>query len=475
MLDAPSSAPPLSAAPAPGPGRPTPGAPRVAILGGGFSGAALAIQLARAGGVNVTLVEPNAVGRGVAYATDPAHLLNVPAAKMSLFPDAPEDFLAWAHGQGLAAAPSTFLPRVAYGAYVVDTFARVAAATTRVVRARVGAIEPGGATWTIRLDGGEVLEADVVVLATGNPAPADPPGLAGVVSSARYVRDPWRRGALDAVAPDEAILLVGTGLTALDVLVSLRERGHHGPIRALSRRGLLPQPHLEAGGLPAAAPVALPAGATLEDIVRLVHTAGRGAAARGQAWQGVVDGLRGATSSLWAGLTPAERSRFLRHLRPYWEVHRHRAPDVVLRHARQLRAGGDLEIVAGRLVSGTFDASGIEVTIRRRGAAGTELARYDRVVNTTGPDTDLARGGGPLLQGLLRRGVLLQDPDRLGLRTDPSGAALRGDGTAHADLFVLGQARRADLWEHTAVPDLSKGAAALATLLVARAKAHAGA
>ncbi|MES2640328.1 MAG: FAD/NAD(P)-binding protein [Myxococcota bacterium] len=448
---------------------------RVAILGGGFSGSALAIQLARAGGLDVTLVEPNAVGPGVAYATEPAHLLNVPAAKMSLFPDAPDDFLTWANAHGERATPTCFLPRAVYGAYVADTFARVAAPTIRVVHARVTSIEAvdGGARWTIRLDDGRALDADVVVLATGNPAPADPTGLAAIVASPRYVSDPWRRGALDAVAPEERILLVGTGLTALDVLVSLRERGHHGPIRALSRRGLLPQPHLVAGRLPAAAPVTIPLGASLEEMVRIVHIAARGASARGQAWQGVIDGLRGSTSMLWASLSPVERRRFLRHLRPYWEVHRHRAPESVLRHVGLLRASGALEVVAGRIVGASPSPAGVEVSVRRRHAADVEIARYDRVVNTTGPDTDLARSGGPLIRGLLQRGLLLQDPDRLGLRTDATGAAIGADGAAHASLYVLGQARRADLWEHTAVPDLSKGAAALATHLVATVAASA--
>jgi uncharacterized NAD(P)/FAD-binding protein YdhS len=451
---------------------PAGGLPRVAIVGGGFSGSALAIQLARSGGAHVTLVEPNTVGRGVAYATDPTHLLNVPAAKMSLFPDAPDDFLAWVLTQGVSAAPSTFLPRVLYGAYVADTFARVAAPTTRVVRAHVTTLERTGAGWRLLLADGDRIEADVVVLATGNPAPADPPGLEAIVGGRRYVGNPWKRDALAAVGPDDAVLLVGTGLTALDVLVSLRAQGHRGAIRALSRRGLLPLPHLEAGGLPPAPPVAIPEGASFEEIVRLLHAAGRAAVASGQAWQGVIDGLRASTPAIWGRLTPVERRRFLRLARPYWEVHRHRAPDVVLAHVRRLQAAGALEVVAGRILGAEGHAEGVDVTFRRRGAAGVvERVRVGHVINTTGPDTDLARAGGPLLRGLLAGGVLLQDPDQLGLRTASTGAALRADGTAHTSLFVLGQARRADLWEHTAVPDLSKAVAALATHLTVASRA----
>ncbi len=446
--------------------------PRVVIVGGGFSGAALAIQLARAGSVDVTLVEPDAVGRGVAYAADPAHLLNVPAARMSLFPDVPEDFLAWAWMQGVDAAPASFLPRALYGAYVADTFA-LAASTTRVVRTRVQTIEPGGPGWRVLLTGGDTIDADVVVLATGNPPPATPASVAALVGDPRYVADPWRPDALARIDATDPVLLVGTGLTALDVLVSLRERGHRGPIRALSRRGLLPLPHLEAGGPPPAPAVPLPAVLPLEGLVRVLHAAGRAAAGNGEAWQGVVDGLRAATPTIWAGLTPVERRRFLRHLRPYWEVHRHRAPAVVLRYVRALQASGALEIVAGHVVAVSADLDGIAVAVRRRGADVVEQARYTHVVNTTGPDTDLGRSGGSLLRGLLARGILLQDADHLGLRTTGTSAALRADGTAHPDLFVLGQARRADLWEHTAVPDLAKGAAALASHLTSIAAARA--
>ncbi|MDP2312327.1 MAG: FAD/NAD(P)-binding protein [Pseudomonadota bacterium] len=449
------------------PSRPARRPARIAILGGGFSGAALAVHLARTGGASVTLVEPDAVGRGVAYAADPAHLLNVPAARMSLYPDVPDDFLVWARARGVAASPTTFLPRALYGAYVSETFGRVAAGTTRVVRARAETVDAGPAGWRIRLADGGTVEADAVVLATGNPPPADPPGLAGIIGSPRYVADPWRRDALAAIGAADAILLVGTGLTALDVLVSLRERGHHGPIRALSRRGLVPLPHLEAGGPPAAAPVTIAPGTSLEGLVRLVHAAGKAAVADGRAWQGVVDGLRAATPTLWAGFTAVERRRFLRHLRPYWEVHRHRAPDVVLGHVRALQAAGALEIVAGRILESAASADGVAVTLRRRGSADLEQVRVAHVINTTGPDTDLARGGGALLRDLLSRGVVLQDADRLGLRTSTDAAALRADGTVHTGLYVLGQARRADLWEHTAVPDLSRGAAALAEHLSA--------
>jgi uncharacterized NAD(P)/FAD-binding protein YdhS len=451
---------------------PASGSPRVVIVGGGFSGSALAVQLARTGGAHVTLVEPNTVGRGVAYATDPEHLLNVPAAKMSLFPDAPDDFLAWARTQGVNAAPTTFLPRALYGAYVADTFARVAAPTTRVIRAQVARLTEERGGWRVILADGERIEADVVVLATGNPAPADPPGLERIVGTGRYVGNPWKRDALAEIGPDDTVLLVGTGLTALDVLVSLRTQGHRGAIRALSRRGFLPLPHLEAGGPPAAPAVVIPEGASFEEIVRRVHAAGRAAVAAGQAWHGVIDGLRASTSGIWARLTPVERRRFLRLVRPYWEVHRHRAPGVVLEHVRRLRASGALEIVAGRILGADASAEGVDVQYRRRGSSGAvERLLVNHVVNTTGPDTDLARAGGPLLRGLLASGALLQDPDRLGLRTAPTGAALRADGTAHAGLYVLGQARRADLWEHTAVPDLSKAAAALATELTAAPRA----
>lgn len=443
--------------------------PHVVVLGGGFSAAALAVHLARSGALArlaLTVVDPTGrVGRGAAYDAEPEHLLNVPAARMSLLPDVPEHFLAWARARHPAVAPGDFLPRRLYGDYVEDTLRTEVGGRFTPVRDEARAVTRGARGWDVTLAGGTRLAADVVVLATGNAPPAPMPALpAALRASDRYVASPWRPGALDAIAADERVLVLGTGLTLLDVLATLRARGHHGTVVALSRRGVLPAPHA-AGPLPAVPAPDVAPGADLLAWVRAVRASAAAAEAAGGGWQAAVDALRPLTSDVWAGLSPADRRRFAEHLRPWWDAHRHRAPREALAHVADLRARGALAVRAGRLVAAEPDGRGVVVGVRPRGADTIEVLHVDRVVNATGPDTDLARSGGPLYADLLARGHVTQDALRLGLLVDPDGAALDPTGTRTEGLYVLGGARRAQRWENTAVPELRVQARALAEVL----------
>jgi uncharacterized NAD(P)/FAD-binding protein YdhS len=327
----------------------------------------------------------------------------------------------------------------------------------------------------VELDDGATIVADAVVLATGNAAPAHPAGISpSLRASARYVAAPWRGVALAGIGPDEDVLVIGTGLTAIDAFLALRAHGHRAPIAMMSRRGLLPRPHDDHHGAPAALPDLAP-GADLSAWVRLARAAVATAEASGAPWQGVFDALRHRVAGIWAGLSEADRRRFLRHVRPWWDVHRHRVPSDI--HARLVeeRAAGGVDWCAGSLVRADLDGDGVRVTLRRRGRADTEERRVGHVVNATGPDMDLARSGGPLYRALLEQGWVRQDPHRIGLVTGPDGAAIGPDGAEVPGLYVLGAARRAGAWETTAVPELRVQAAGLAERLARGLVGEAGA
>lgn len=431
----------------------------VAIVGGGVSGAATAIGLlARTCGPNVVLLEPGEVGRGPAYSTaNPSHRLNVRAGRMSLFPDRPDDFLRWLEGAAPAFAHAeAFAPRGLFGDYVGARFkAAVAAAPGRLrhVPQPATALKPEGRRWTVHASTGKVVSADAVVLATG----VDPPVSAGALAGLGdvLIADPWAPGALDRIGPDDDVLLLGTGLTALDVLLSLEDAGWRGRAVAVSRRGLLPRAH-EARHGEAVRP-ALP-GASLADRLGAFRRA-----AETTPWLVLMEGLRPLGGALWLELSLSERRRFLRHLLPWWDVHRHRcAPEIAGRIAA-LRARDRLTVTAARLVRAERTQGGLTAVVRPRGHAEETLLSARALILCTGPNPDLFGGGDPLYAQLAADGLARPDPLRLGLDADRDGRVRTAPGAP--PLYAVGALLKGVLWESVAVPELRAQAATVADTL----------
>lgn len=439
---------------------------RAAVVGGGFSGVATALQLCGRGVDTLLVGAPALFGRGVAYgAAQPEHLLNVPADRMGIAPDAPEDFADWLGLRG--DARGEFVPRVDYGRYLDDRLRRARAehaARLRVRRAEVLAMAHGPGGWRLRLDDGAALEADVVVLAPGAPAGLASPqaALAGVIA------DPWQPDALAQVAPEAPVLIVGTSLTMADLLVSLEAAGHTGPIIALSRRGLLPRTRA-AHAAPAPLPGPLLAALEKGRLAPAVHRFRAAVAAGGNA-DAYVETLRGLAPALWRGWPLAVRRRFLRHLRPWWDTLRHRVPPQTRARLDAAQARGQLRVMAGRLLALAATGEGLRATLRPRRAAATATFDVGHAIFATGLDADLRAGASPLLAQLLRDGLAVPDPTGLGLACDPRGAVLDSDGAAVPGLYVVGALRRGECWESTAVAELRAQAAALATHIAGAAQ-----
>lgn len=427
----------------------------VAIVGGGASGTLVAVQLLECsrGPFRIALVERTAaLARGLAYGSPEAcHLLNVPAAGMSAFPDRPDDFVQWS-----GAAPDQYVPRSVYGDYLAATLAEARArahaeVSLIVLRGEVTAVSAADGGLRVTFSDGVELAARAAVLAAGNLPSAE------VLAKGHpaYRESPWESDALEGVPPDAPVLFLGTGLTMVDAALALDQRGHRGAMHALSRRGLLPTEHAEV----TASPHWRVGASGLRGLLRSV----RQAAQRGMDWRAVVDGLRTATQRIWSRLSLAEKRRFLRHLRPYWEVHRHRmAPDVARRIA-QLAKEGRLCVHAGRLQSIRSRGELALVRYRPRGERCECELEVARVVNCTGPAMYLADMGHPLIAALLESGLARADALGLGFATDREGALL---GNAAGRLFTLGNLRRGELWETTAIPELREQAYTIAQRLV---------
>ena len=425
----------------------------VAIIGAGFSGTLQAINLLRHDGPSATLIERAPVpGEGLAYgAAYPDHVLNVRAANMSALPDDPDHFVRWLAENGEGDAGATFVQRVTYGAYLRDLLAKALASggdRLKVVHGDVTDVVRSGDGARVSLADGATIDADTAVLAVGNLPPHDPPGFADAgLSDERYKSDPWDRSVPLGLSDDDTVLLIGTGLTMVDIALLLDSSGFKGRIVALSRRGLVPHRHDSPGPMfprLAERPVAPPS-----ELIRMVRE-------RGDAigWRNAVDELRPYTQAMWANGSDADRARFLRHLRPWWDVHRHRLAPSVADRLAAMQARGQLEIVAGKTISAVEDPSGIDVTWRRRGSDSPETLTAQRIINCTGPQGDLTRTTEPLLATLQQRGVIRPDPAHLGLDVDSRAQTIAADGTSNDWLYALGPMTRGAFWEIVAVPDI---------------------
>jgi len=443
----------------------------VAIVGGGFSGALLALHLlrSRTDGLHVYLIEKGqAFGRGVAYSTRrPDHLLNVRAGNMSAYPDRPTHFQDWLAVQtGQPADPFSFAPRWVYGDYLqaeLRAAAQSAEAAGRLTLVGDEATEivRAGGRFVVRLAVGRAMQADTVVLATGHGAPMEiVPRGARFANDPRYLPNPWADGVLDRIKPEDRVLLLGSGLTAVDVIASLDTAGHRGEIVALSRRGLIPRRHARAG-----APVAWTPreGESLSHALRRF----RRQADRLTDWRRAFDGVREQVQAIWLALSETERRRALRHLRPWWDAHRHRmAPQAALRIDAHI-AQGRLRVVAGRMLSLRAEVGGVTITWRPRTHTSIRADRTEWVVNCIGPEGDPRRSDNSVIRRLIESGLARPDPLNLGLDVDGDGRLIGSDGASAADLYGLGPLTRGALWEVTAVPDIRIQAARLAAHIAA--------
>lgn len=409
----------------------------VAIVGGGFSGTMAAAQLTRHG-LKVALIDaPERAGRGVAYSTPEAvHLLNVPAAKMSAWPDTPDDFVGRGFGAG------TFAPRREFGAYLKSILDGAVADGARLTAGQAVAAERDGAVWRVTLADDSIIAARALVLAQGN-QPPEPMRVGDGVDPALFINNPWGGEAKAAVerlvASGGDALILGTGLTMVDMVLSLHAAGHGGRIVALSRRGQIPRAHAPHDA----------ATVTFDDIPQgNVRVLTRWLRRRsGGGWRGAVDALRPHAQALWRGLAPAEQGRFLRHARPYWDVHRHRIAPQVAGRLKELIGEGRLEIIAGRVVGLDAQEEGLGATIRRRGSGAEGQAHFGAVFNCTGPLGAMGLTRDPLLRKMIDDALVTID--RLGIGLAVDGASKAGEG-----VWALGPLTKGEFWEIVAVPDI---------------------
>ena len=460
---------------------------RVVVVGGGASGvlvAARTLDASAARPVQVTVVDPSDVlAAGVAYSTvDPEHLLNVRASGMSADPSAPDDLVEWIAERG-EGGRDTFVPRRDYRRYLEEHLRRAEreapAGTLEIRRDRVVGIEIGESTTRVALASGGHLEADRVVLALGNSAPGVPESLGSLDGRPGWVPDPWAPGALAPYVGAPEVLLVGTGLTMVDIAITLGRDTEADPgggrvdsaprLLALSRNGLVPLRHLEFQPHRPIDIIDLDRDSrdvlALDRRIRARIVDHEGRQYPDEDWREVIDAVRPFANALWRRFDSEQQRIFLTQLLRQWDVHRHRMSPGTAQRFDSLQESGRLTIHTGQVLEASADpAGGIRVDLDLDGER-TEML-VDAVVNCTGPGRSWSPPGNPVVVDLIAQGLAVPDEHGLGLRTTPEGSLVDASGRPVPEILVIGPPRRGSLFETTAVPELRSQALHLADHMV---------
>lgn len=449
----------------------------IAIIGGGFSGAVVALNLLRMlpGAARITIIEPRAVlGAGLAYsAPDPTHRVNVSAIRLLVLPDRPGEFNEWVRASGVLdddpdavlADGRAFPRRAVFGRYLDMRLREAAAAPGAAflshVQARAMRVEQHADGYEISTDDGDMIGAEVVVLAVSHPPPAVPGPVRCLQGEAKFFADPWSADVGREVAADDRVLIIGTALSTADAVATLHAAGHAGQIVAVSRRGLVSRQRAvtqtETFGDFTTAP-----SRTALALLRQARATIREAERNWSCWESVIETLRAQGKEIWAALPVAERARFLRHVRPYWDVHRYQLAPQLGAVMAAAAAAGRLSTQAARIVQAECVGGRFRVMLRARGGEAAREEWFDVVINCTGPDHSRVVQTNDALASLAEAGLVRADCHGLGLDTDMRARALGANGQPNPTLFVSGPLARAAFGELMGLPQVTTHAALVA-------------
>jgi uncharacterized NAD(P)/FAD-binding protein YdhS len=448
----------------------------IAIIGGGFTGGAVAWNLARQpslAGARILVFEPRGkLGAGLAYDTaNPVHRINVPATRMSLDPTQPEDFAEWLRQTGsvdsdpdsLSGDGNTYPRREAFGDYVwsrIQPFVDTGA--IHPVRTRVARVEAAGQGWKVIGEDATEHRADCVVIATSHPAPSAPRMLSSMLEGhPRFIADATRGDALEPIRATDAVLVVGNGLTSADVVASLMARGHKGHITSISRRGLRSRGHAASPQPPFGDFVTRPI-TSARLLTRRVREAIDQAALFGVSWHAIIDAARAQGGEIWSRLSIAERRRLVRHLRPFWDVHRFRIAPQVEQALEDATRQGQLDTLAASVAAVSYHGEKIRVALKQARSTDTSIRDFDAVVVTTGPAHGAVIDSQDYLAHLAKAGLARLDPTRLGLACDAQSRLIGSEGQVVTGIYVAGPLSRGTFGEMMGLPQVSEHAQAVA-------------
>lgn len=449
----------------------------IVIIGGGFSGTLTAVNLLNLGLGNreVAIIDSNPqICRGLAYGTgDDNLLLNVPAGNMSALHNMPEHFLRYCQTIDPAFNEGSFVSRRIYGDYLEFALTEAEQKAGRSILRLSGtvlSVRPQVATnhFCVKLADDSTIHAPKIVLALGHfppLTPLPPTQLDHVL----YINNPWDFSAFDHVPRDKQILILGTGLTAIDTLFKLTSAGHKN-ITLMSRKGLLPHPHRATPKPPSknSFPLFLDVeNLTVRYAIKALRESIRGRCRDGEDWRDAINELRPYTPEIWSKFSTAEKKRFLRHIVGFWDIHRHRLSPVAFNRLEKLVATKQATILAGRLVDVIQQKDKSIATIQPRGGAENKQLSIGTIINCTGPNSDIEQVASPLIQQLLSEGLIARDELGLGILINDQYEVINANNQSVAGLYYIGPMLRSKYWEAIAVPELRRHAQQVADSILA--------
>jgi len=445
---------------------------KIAIVGAGFSGTAVAAMLSRitAQPIEITLFDKTGIfGAGDAYRTPyPWHILNVRARDMSVFEDQPTHFVDWVSARqsqypevsSQQVIAEQFLPRYIYHHYLRDLLQQLRSnknVTLHLVSSEVIGAEHQADKIKLTTHEQQHCYADKVVLALGNYLPMEFPF---PVSGVNTIANPWDYSALKHIPADADVMMVGMGLTMIDAVLTLQQQQHRGKIYAISRHGLLPQPHADIHvpyqTYEEYTPIALRA------LIRQWRKNSLSHMQEGGDWRSIINVLRAHIPTIWQHASVQDKKRFMRHLLPYWNVHRHRVHQTLMDMLQQLIEKQQLQIMAGRVVSVAEN----QANIRLRKASHMQTMKVDWLINCMGPGLSAQEKTSSLLQSLTQSGNVSLDPLAIGLSATQDGRIYDATGQLSSSFFTLGPPAKGAIWECTAVPEIRRQSYALAKNII---------
>jgi uncharacterized NAD(P)/FAD-binding protein YdhS len=448
----------------------------IGIIGGGFSGTMTAIQLLlKSKDVSIKLINSgHPLLSGVAYSTKhKEHLLNVPAGKMSAYNDQPDHFTNWllskAEYKELISDPvsAAYVPRMLYGRYLDEIFSPfLKNDRLEIIDSKALDVDYINNSYKILLENKRTIEASSIVYAMGNFLPAAPKiSECSALENDNYFPDPWNDSYLKGISSSENILLMGTGLSMIDCMLSLTANGYEGKIHAVSPRGYLPETHtayvkyrdfydqLKNRDLYA--------------IFRTIRKHVQEASMKNIPWQSVIDAVRPYATDIWLNLSFSDKRQFISHLRHIWGVARHRLPSPIHTKMMTLIRSGKMEVTAGRLLSIDIKNDNFLVSVKRRKDQKLHSFEISRIVNCTGPQINFSEINDELIRNLISKSLLLPDDLKMGIRALPDGRVLNYEGDPVLNSYAVGSLLRGVLWETTSVPDLRINAENVAKQIIA--------
>lgn len=404
--------------------------------------------------------------RGTAFSTySVEHLLNVAAKNMSAFPEQANHFVEWLSNKsdysGLTKEEigKLYVPRNVFGSYLEEIWNHTLSEMAQhvsysIINSEVSSITSKGGMYELTTREGKSFDADKIIIASGNQLPRAPlHDNHPIINSPLYFPNPWDENCVTGLREHEPVLIIGTGLTMVDVVIGLTENNFNGKIICVSPKGFHILPHRVLEPYPDFLEEIKPP-YELGKLFRIFRKHIRLVKASNRSGEIVVDALRSRTQEVWQALSLPDRKKFMTHVRHLWGVARHRLPATVFERIQALIKTGKLEILAGRIISIETGEKMAGISIKNKKNSDINTFTVQRIINCTGPESDPVRFKSKLFSQMLQDGLICCDEMQLGILAKPDGSIIDAGGNNNKDIYVIGSLLRGTLWETTAVPEL---------------------